>query len=978
MLYNFLHNTVQTNHYIMNIFRTCVCIGVTLPAAFQINAATVAISGIVTDANDGSPIEQAMVKLNNQDWAITDNDGKFSFPKLEPGKYQYEIEYLGFETAKGEFTVNANGETPRLHIKLKPSTLALKEVVVTAQESKMGGISNIGQTAIQHLQAKSVEDMLQLLPGALTKNPDLSNAGQATIREIDAGKNANNALGTAVVLDGAPMSNDANLQVFSTARSGNNSSVLQNTMNDQSTSGRGVDLRQVSPDNIESIEVIRGIPSVEYGNLTSGAVIIKTKAGATPWTATAKVDPNSQLFSVGKGLRLRNNGGSFNFNVDYTRSNADRRKTYLGYDRIAGNVAYSKTFMPSTTPLTLNIKASYSHNLSDTKSDESMLKGEYFKNTEDAFRFAVNGAWRLNRGAISTLNYAFLFSYTHQQDIFNANVGSGVVPYSHSYTPGQMQVGFLPPSYMCHYLIDGKPMNVYAQIKGNRMFTFERGLSNILAGVEYNLNVNHGEGMVYDVNFPPIQGSGQSVRPRSYKDIPGMPSFSFFLENKTELNIGTTVLAIQPGVRLNYLLLNRHQALRGNITAIDPRINAYYQILTPQNNSIFDMLTINGGYGIASKMPTMASLYPNAAYYDYVNFNNYIGLNDPRNLAVMTTFVVPNTANADIRPARAHKFEIGIQGRAHGISGNITFFHERVDNEFGFVTKFFNVDYNRYTIPQADITPDIQTSYRDGAVYYTGVPGAPEKPAAVSKVRELASYMTPSNTIQTKKHGIEYTLNFGRIHPLSTDLIIDGAWFWIKRQNMGTSYNSDRVSVGTDANGVTLFNQYAALMPAGSGTIQSRFNTNFRFVTHIPVIKLLFSTTVQVVWHESYRNIYQNSKGEDLFKKVVSSNGTEMMQVDPIGFYDADMTYHEWNPALVERPDRLYNSYILTYFNKQSYPITCSLNFKLTKEIKNFLELSCIANNFLKFHRTFRQDMIGGYKELYSPMYFGAEIKIKF
>jgi hypothetical protein len=37
-----------------------------------------------------------------------------------------------------------------------------------------------------------------------------------------------------------------------------------------------------------------------------------------------------------------------------------------------------------------------------------------------------------------------------------------------------------------------------------------------------------------------------------------------------------------------------------------------------------------------------------------------------------------------------------------------------------------------------------------------------------------------------------------------------------------------------------------------------------------------------------------------------------------------------------------------------------------------------IANNFLKFSKVYRQNKIGGYKELYSPMYFGAEIKAKF
>ena len=36
-------------------------------------------------------------------------------------------------------------------------------------------------------------------------------------------------------------------------------------------------MRSISTDDIESVEVIRGIPSVEFGNLTSGVVNIKKK-----------------------------------------------------------------------------------------------------------------------------------------------------------------------------------------------------------------------------------------------------------------------------------------------------------------------------------------------------------------------------------------------------------------------------------------------------------------------------------------------------------------------------------------------------------------------------------------------------------------------------------------------------------------------------------------------------------------------------
>ncbi|MDE5810528.1 MAG: carboxypeptidase-like regulatory domain-containing protein, partial [Muribaculaceae bacterium] len=106
-------------------------------ATIQAQAATSSVSGVVTDAGDGLPIEQALVRLNTLDWALTNDNGEFSFPKLEPGKYQYEISYLGYETAKGEFVVK-KGENIKLKVVMKPLSLALNEVVVTAQESKMG------------------------------------------------------------------------------------------------------------------------------------------------------------------------------------------------------------------------------------------------------------------------------------------------------------------------------------------------------------------------------------------------------------------------------------------------------------------------------------------------------------------------------------------------------------------------------------------------------------------------------------------------------------------------------------------------------------------------------------------------------------------------------------------------------------------------------------------------------------------------
>ena len=235
----------------------------------------------------------------------------------------------------------------------------------------------------------------------------------------------------------------------------------------------------------------------------------------------------------------------------------------------------------------------------------------------------------------------------------------------------------------------------------------------------------------------------------------------------------------------------------------------------------------------------------------------------------------------------------------------------------------------------------------------------------------------PSNVYRTLKHGIEYSFNFGEIKPLKTDVIVDGAWFYIKRRSTGYSYNSNRVAYQED--GQTRFNSYLAVLPAGSGTEQNRVNTNFRFVTHIPAVKLVFTTTVQVVWYESARYIYEDDNGNNLYYKTSNANG-EILMVDPIGFYDKNMNFIPW--------DRSYEGVVdytplpatyanLNYFETQKYPITCMLNFKLTKEFKRFVDLSFIANNFLKINKMYRQDIRGGYRELYTPMYFGAELKIK-
>ncbi len=77
----------------------------------------------------------------------------------------------------------------------------------------------------------------------------------------------------------------------------------RNTKN-TSVDGGGVDVKQISTNNIESVEVIRGIASVQYGDLTSGAVIVKTMAGASPLNAVVSLNPRMKK-AIWKGFTFK-------------------------------------------------------------------------------------------------------------------------------------------------------------------------------------------------------------------------------------------------------------------------------------------------------------------------------------------------------------------------------------------------------------------------------------------------------------------------------------------------------------------------------------------------------------------------------------------------------------------------------------------------------------------------------------------------
>ena len=924
-------------------------------------------SGRVLDYDNGEPLEFVTVQIPKQGlWAMTDENGRFTIAIEKTGVYDYEIMTLGYQKTTGSIEIKSgNLETT---IRLHAMSLALDDVVVTAQENKNGSTSAIVQTAIQHLQPKSVNDLLQLLPGGVTQNPDLNSAGQAYIREISS--NANNALGTAVIVNGAPLSNDGNLQVLSATKSG--TSLMGNG---QSTSGQGTDLRAISPDNIESVEVIRGIPSVEYGNLTSGAVLIKTKSGVTPFEAKVKLDSYSKLFFAGKGFSLGNKAGAINISADYSQSYTDIRQKYKGFDRITANAGYSNTFMTATSPLSLNATVSFFSNINNEKSDPQLKTDERIKNENMGIRFNVEGLWRLNKSWISNLGYSFMASFSRQKDFQNKYVilQSGVTPISDSYISQEYESRFQKASYYSPFTVEGKPIDLFAQVKADRLFQISADcFTKIKVGLEWSYNVNKGDGLQFDPMTPPEITGNQSIRTRSFKSVPALAKMSFFAEDRFQIPVRQSSMTLQAGLRFNSLMVDKQLALRGNILTVDPRFNLEYNILNKKNNALFDDLTLSAGIGWISKSPTLLYLYPDKAYFDETSFAAMSATDPTQALSVMTTKVIDQTANPNLKPATNRKIEVGIFGQIRKFIGSVNFFYEKTKNEFGFSGIPVLMPFRRYSIP----TGAENFAYENGMVYYTQ--NNERRQADIINDISFFTYSQPSNRYRTEKRGIEYSFNFGEIPALKTSLVVDGAWYYIKRWSTDRTFKTISSSYAGERY------PYMAVMPAGlDGSVNTRFNTNFRLITHIPQLRMVFSTTAQVVWKLTEQRLCQDSNGNPLFYKAADpqAGNQEKYFVNPVGFIDKQGKYTLWDKSMEnDYKYRLMMSQFVhgNYFDKEVFPPTVILNFRLTKEFGRWLDLSFMANNFLKIRKVAKRQTSSGYALLTIPMYFGAELKLKF
>ncbi|MCR5076652.1 MAG: TonB-dependent receptor plug domain-containing protein [Prevotella sp.] len=881
---------------------TCQMVGAQQPSA-AVGGHTVSLT--VTDKDSKETVIMANCSLDPLGaFAVTDVDGKASFGKVPSGQFTMKVTYVGYEPYTTVLKVDAD---MTLSVQLVPTSLALKEVVVTARQNVSGASTSsvIGRQAIDHLQATSLADVMQLIPGHKMGNTDLTQQANLQLRTLH--NNSTSAFGSSIIVDGVPLSN--------------NGQLTQGQFSP--TAFTGTDLRQVAADNIDNVEIIRGIPSAEYGDLTSGLVVIHSKMGVTPWQIKAKVNPNMTNASLTKGFSL-NRAGVLNVNFDYAKAWGDPRQKTRSFNRYSFNLGYSYDLSKrwhTETKFRLLYAKDWSGN-----DPNALQDGTFLKHTTLNLGLTHNGRIAVDRLLMRTLNYTLGISYgedDNEQSSFVTN-STGLLPILTARETGYHRVPWMTQSYLATGRTESRPGNVYAKVSDTFFFRSGNTRQNFKVGAEYHYDWNGGRGY-YNLNDSLPFRPNSDGRPRAFSDVPGLHQVAAYAEDNFLWNINrVNRLRANLGLRLTAMQPFSHVAT----TALSPRLNLSF--------SVTRWLDIRGGIGLNSKTPGLAYLYPDAKYDDRVAAN-YMPQDDrAAQLLVYHTQAYRVAYSSGLRNATTTKVELGADFKLPGSRRlSILAYQDRTPNGFAPLSDFYVYPYSLYTQAQGLVI----------------TPGQPTQVDYANPSRSFMAYMTKGtigNTNTTINRGVELDFELGEIRPIHTSFFFSGAYSETKTYSTDRNTEAVRASLLPAEYADYNVTPFRVVYPSGVDYSKYRqFLNTLRIVTNIPALKMVASFTAQAVWYD-WNLSYSADKnpigffGADLVEHPITQ---DMMT----GFLGMDGQYYATKPvgiatvALADLASKASD-------NKPSKsPVEWNLQGRLTKQLGNFGGLSLYVNNMIYY-----------------------------
>lgn len=851
------------------------------------------VSGTVTDANDGSPLSAAVVEVEKDGqrvkWDVSDNSGKYFINGLSEGKYTIRLSYVGYKAVSREVSLSGDME---LSLGLVPETEVLNEVTVTATENKgVTSSTRIGRDAIAHIQPSSFADLLELLPGGMAKDPVLGSPQLINLRSANSLSNANyatSALGTRFVIDGRPVNNDANMQ--STPAYSNYGSSYVNF---------GTDMREISTEDIENVDIVRGIASVKYGDLTSGLVNITRKRGGNDLHARFKSDMKSKLFYLGKGFEWGDRSDRFTLNssVNFLDSRSDPRQTRQNWKRLTASLRAGRDLAGSGLRKSFSVSLDYTGSFDNQKSDidldiaEGGMPIETYKSTYN--KFAIGGRFSVRSEDPDNFfrSWEVNASISCEKDEINRwrHVSLGkATPVSTSLEPGEHDALIIPAKYDATLRVDGVPFYGFA----NTSATFSKGIHRLQIGAEWNMDKNYGRGTIFDTSRP--FSTSMSVRPRPYNSIPATHQFSAFAEESLSKKIGDFSLDWVLGLRAEMMTGAGKEFSVDMKPYLDPRSNVRLSFPETSIGGYKLETGVYGGIGRHTKFPTMDMLSPDPIYGDITQFNYWPVEENLRRVNILVYKVDPT--NRNLQAASNLKWEVGFNADWNGFSFSMDYFRENMTSGFRYSYEYLSVAYKRYDASSID------KSSLTGPPDLSGIP--------YQNDTILSAYSFTTNGSRTLKEGIEFSFGTKRIKALNTKITANGAWFRTEYMNSQPEYYRPSVMIEGKSY------PYIGIYEKNDGSFYDSLITNLMLDTQIPRLGLIFSTSFQCMWFSGHKTM-PDSKYPDSY----------MDKAGNIHPFDAELAADD---AVLRH---LIKNYTASLYQYQRTPFAMNVNLKVMKKL---------------------------------------------
>ena len=998
---------------IVALFLQIILSSICLQAAAQ----SVTISGVIVDKGTGDPVDFATIQLTaTEQWAVADIDGKFIIKNVPKGKNRVRIDCLGYvELVKD---IDISKDITNLKFALEADNLTLEGAVVTAQENSNSATTSrtIDKTALDHVQVMNVADISALLPGGATKDPSLTSDQQIAIR-AGSGESGSAAFGTAIEVDGVRLSNNA--------------SFTNSTLSGRSGSVAGASTNNIASSNIESVEVITGVPSVEYGDMSSGVVKINTRKGKTPWSVTMSTSPRTKQVSLGKGFGLGVNKagaslGVLNASAEYTRSVSEPMSPYTSYDRKQFSLTYSNMYNRGALhEMPLHLTVGIAGNLGglDNRADPDKMLETFLKHRDNSLRANLNLNWLLSKSWITNVELSASAVYSDKTERENSLYTKSTTTMSlhtaeqgyyinSDYTPGVNTDAVLLPKGTFYNImaVDDRPLNTKVTLKANWAKNIGNVNNKVKIGVDWSTDKNFGTGQyTEDIATAP------SYREWRFCDVPAMHNVGAYAEDNFMLNMGHDAhLNLIAGVRNDNTIIPG--SAYGVTSSLSPRFNAKYTAFTPRTRGkkFFREFSVRASWGVAVKQPSFAVLYPTPSYFDIGVFKSTA---DANNVIYEAYYVMPRTIeyNSALRWQRNRQAEVGMEMDLAGNRISLVAFRTLTVDGYNRMTNYERFGYNLTTeasvqglaIPAEDRVYSV--SPLDGTITVSDRTGRLEPIVAPNKATRqfVSSYSEDNDDTPVKRYGLEWVIDFKRIKSLNTDIRLDGSYYEYKAVYTDLVAYCPTTQKSYDGSPFKYVGWYVGGNSTTNGSITRNVKTNLTVTTHIPKVRMILSVKLEASLYRYSQSLSQNADGSERSKVITDRNDLLSITDDSIytgpcytvtwpeyySSYD-DPTLRPFGEALVAAnragDKELYNdlaelvvdnkTYNYTFLADKISPYFCA-NISVTKEIGDLASISFYANNFFNNNAMVYSTKTGNWSSVsgYIPkFYYGLTLRLKF